>query len=305
MRRYILSVLLITGQMYADVLSVFGKDAIMISRKSYPLCRVAMKDLKFFPKSEAIEMLLSKGVYEGKIYDIDRIVIKGNLHNVDNADKILLKCFKTVGCDALKVSENAKKSFLHAQILLKNPTLSLSQLNHYVGKINENIMTKYFQSTGWTKIEGEVGRNGIDGLFVKKSNGVIKDVLVVESKYNKSTLKETAHGQQMTQEWVVKKVNNLIKKYPNNDEYREIKRFIDNDTYRSLLWKLKVDDNKLIISLQKIHDKEGRVVTSNLQGSSKMKINYAGNQEIDLKNPQNDFHKKIISWYTKEINSIK
>lgn len=302
MRRYIISVLLVTCTINANVLSAIGKDAIMISKKSYPICRIAVKDLKFFSKTEAIEMLLSKGIYEGKIFDIEMIAIKGNLHNVHNADKVLLKCLKTVGCDVLQMSKNAKKSFLYAELLSKNPTLSLSQLNHLVGKINENIMTKYFQSTGWIKIEGEIGRNGIDGLFIKKSNGVIKDVLVVESKYNKSTLNKTAHGQQMTQEWVVKKINDLIKKYPNNNEYREIKRFIDKDIYRSLLWKLKVNDNKLIISLQKIHDKEGKVIISDLQGNSKMKINYAGNQEIDLKYPQNDFHKKIIEWYTQEID---
>lgn len=49
-------------------------------------------------------------------------------------------------------------------------------------------MHKFYTNSGWIKIEGEVGRNGIDGLYYQKKNGVIREVLVAESKWNKSRL---------------------------------------------------------------------------------------------------------------------
>ncbi|SFV65186.1 hypothetical protein MNB_SM-6-1557 [hydrothermal vent metagenome] len=179
--------------------------------------------------------------------------------------------------------------------------MSLAQINHKVGSINENIMNQYFQSTGWSKIEGEVGRNGIDGLFVKRKNGAIVDVMVVESKYNKSGLQYTKNGKQMTKQWIMKKIENLKRKYPDNKDYNTIEKYIENENYRALLWNLKIKENNLIIALKKVHDKGGKITTSDLRGGEKMKINFKGNQMIDLDNPKNDFHKMIVFWYKNEL----
>lgn len=62
------------------------------------------------------------------------------------------------------------------------------RLNIVNGYSAECVMHKFYTSSGWTKIEGEVGRNGIDGLYCKKKNGTIHEVLVAESKWNKSRL---------------------------------------------------------------------------------------------------------------------
>jgi len=252
-------------------------------------------------KVNNIQAILELAVREQRVGYVEQFKYIKEYKNIKNGDKLLLKCLKTRTCNLENFSKLMTKSPLHVNVVTKYPHMTLGQVNIKVGTINENIMNKYFQSTGWTKIEGEVGRNGIDGLFIKKKNGVIVDVMVVESKYNKSGLQYTNNGQQMTKQWVTKKIDDLISKYPNSQDYKTIKEYVDKDVYRALLWNIKVNDDKLIISLKKVHDKSGKVVTSDLRGPEKMKINFEGNQEISIKNPNNDFHKKIVEWYKEEI----
>ena len=124
-----------------------------------------------------------------------------------NGDKLLLKCLKNPACNIEEYSNLMSKSPLHIKVASKYPHMTIGQINMKVGSINENIMNKYFQSTGWSKIESEIGRNGIDGLFVKRRNGVIYDIIIAESKYNKSGLQHTNHGVQMTKQWILKKIH--------------------------------------------------------------------------------------------------
>jgi len=95
--------------------------------------------------------------------------------------------------------------------------------NVFVGDIGEKYMdylhtsTYSFQPEKWQKIEGEIGRNGIDGLYVRRhKTGEIKKVLIGESKYGTSVLGRTKYGRQMSQLWVERKVERLIKGAENN-----------------------------------------------------------------------------------------
>jgi len=268
--------------------------------KAGKLSRVTQKSLTL-SKVDNIQNLMSLAIKENRVSFMDQCKYITTFKKIENGDKLLLKCLKNTTCDIEIFSSMMTKSTLHVKVATKYPNMSLGQINIKVGTINENMMNKYFQSMGWRKIEGEVGRNGIDGLFIKKKNGVIVDVLVVESKYNKSGLQYTNHGQQMTKQWVSKKIDNLIKEYPNNSDYVSIKKYVDNNIYRAMLWNLKTQDDKLMISLKQVHDKMGKVVTSDLKGSKQMKINFNGNQEISIKNPKDNFHKEIVSWYKEEI----
>jgi hypothetical protein len=58
-----------------------------------------------------------------------------------------------------------------------------SNLSKFNGNVAEDFMSKYFKGSGWKQLPGEVGSNGIDGLFVKTKNGVVSDVMFVESKF--------------------------------------------------------------------------------------------------------------------------
>jgi len=253
-------------------------------------------------KIENIQNLMTLAVKEKRIGFVKQFQYIEAFKNLKDGDKLLLKCLKNSNCNLDNYSELMTKSPLHVQIANKYPYMNLTQINHKVGSINENIMKKYFRSTGWIQIEGEIGRNGIDGLFIKKKNGMIYDVMVVESKYNKSGLQHTNNGQQMSKDWILKKIHNLQIKYPNNQDYKTIENYIYNDAYRALLWNLKTNNNTLVLSLKKVHDRISKVLISEIVGSEKMKINFNGNQNINIKNPKNNFHKQIVSWYNNEIN---
>ena len=62
------------------------------------------------------------------------------------------------------------------------------RLNIINGASAECVMHHFYTNSGWIQIKGEIGRNGIDGLYYKKKNGSIKEILVAESKWNKSRL---------------------------------------------------------------------------------------------------------------------
>ena len=281
--------------------SLSAFDDINLISKAGSLQKVTQKYLNL-SKVENIQNLMALSVKENRVDFLEQFKYIKVFKNIKNGDKLLLKCLKTSDCDLEKYSDLMRKSPLHIKIATKYPNMNLAQINYKVGSINENIMNQYFKSTGWTKIEGEVGRNGIDGLFIKVKHDVIVDVMVVESKYNKSGLQHTMNGKQMTKQWVSKKIEVLQKKYPNNKDYDVIKKYIENDSYRAFLWNLKINDENLIVSLKKVHDKNGKIATSNLKGGEKMKINFNGNQKININNPKSDFHRQIVSWYKKEIN---
>ena len=85
--------------------------------------------------------------------------------------------------------------------------MTANQIQARLNIVNECVMHKFYTDTGWTRIEGEVGRNGINGLYFKKKNDVIKEVLVAESKWNKSKLGWSGKNKlvhQMSQEWVLR-----------------------------------------------------------------------------------------------------
>ena len=315
MRKVIFIYIIISGMLSADIVNsacsigrlskgVSNVGDLSLISKAGKLSKVTQKSFSR-NKCENIQNLMKLAVKENQVEFSQHIKYIKTFNNIENGDILLLNCLKKPGCDLDNYSNLLGKSPLHIQIASKYSNLNLAQINHRVGSINENLMNKYFQSTGWSKIEGEVGRNGIDGLFIKRKKGVIIDVLMVESKYNKSGLQYTKHGQQMTTQWVTKKIENLQKKYPNNKDYISIKKFVENDSYRAMLWNLKTTDENLIISLKKIHDKSDKVVATELKGNDKMKINFNGNQEINMKHPKNNFHEKIISWYTDELKKYK
>jgi len=270
-----------------------AREGESILLKSYS--RLAIKSL---------DNILERAILKGKIASIDKYRLHILYSKIKNGKTLLNRCLNTKGCNPYTFAEIAKKSQLHREIIYKYPYLNLSQVNQKIGLINEYLMNKFFTSGGWRKIEGEVGRNGIDGLFIKRKNGKVVDVLLVESKYNKSPLGATKYGKQMSKEWSLKKLDDLIKKYPNNKEYLTIKDFINKDRHRSLLWQTKLQDNKIFLSLKKLNDREGKVVKSNLAGGEKTRANYKGNQKIDINNPQNRFQENMVKWFEEVLEKI-
>jgi hypothetical protein len=132
------------------------------------------------------------------------------------------------------------------------------RLNILNGYATECVMHKFYTNTDWIQIEGEVGRNGIDGLYYKKKNGVIREVLVAESKWNKARLGRSGKNKllkQMSQEWVLRTLDRL-QKYRPQTEYAHIRKLIQHDQYRARLFKMTPKgDDQLQIVIYKIKNK--------------------------------------------------
>ena len=167
------------------------------------------------------------------------------------------------------------------------------RLNIINGASAECVMNKFYTNTGWIQIEGEIGRNGIDGLYYKKKHGIIKEVLVAESKWNTSRLGLSGKGKtirQMSKRWVLKTMDKLVKKL-NSDTYKRIRELIINNQYRARLFRLKpLKFNAIQISIYKIKNKNKDIFDESLESRLKPMI---------LSNPKNSFEKMMLNSYNK------
>ena len=170
-------------------------------------------------------------------------------------------------------------------------SLIQGRLNIVNGASTECVMHKFYTNSGWIQIEGEIGRNGIDGLYYKQKNNTIKEVLVAESKWNTSRLGKSGKNKavkQMSQEWVLRTMNKLIKKMP-SDTYKTLRRFIENNQYRARIFRLKPKANNTIqISIYKIKNK-------GLKAFEKIKDTQL--KPIDISNHRNSFETQMIQAY--------
>ncbi len=101
--------------------------------------------------------------------------------------------------------------------------------NGFKGSFGESIAEKsyidtYFSKEGhWTSITPRSGPQGLDHLFIKTRKGVIKDIMVGESKFNTSTLnKHTKDGIQMGEEWIGNRLKGLAWRYTQVSTMQEI-----------------------------------------------------------------------------------
>ncbi len=218
----------------------------------------------------------------------------------------------------------------NAKYLSNHEFKDLQKLNKFNGDVTESVMSNYFKNSGWGELNGEVGVNGIDGLFVKKDKvGRIKDIMIVESKYNKSQLgyidKRTPNlkSKQMSKRALKKQVDNLIvdtrKKMSKVgsmkdktrlkkqlSDYKAIKSKIHANDYRTRLFKIKpVGDNKFKITIDALEKKGYKdVVKTTLKGSKKYK---AHNVIIDIKKSykKGSYQYKLQSQLKKSIKTTK
>lgn len=192
---------------------------------------------------------------------------------------------------------------LTEEIKRQFPKINEVQINKLKGDIAENLMDAYFLKNGWKKLEGEVGRNRIDGLYVKfDKEGNITQVMVVESKYGTSQLGETQSGTQMSKEWLLKKLDDLIQKNPDNPHYKQIKEKIQNDDYRARLFRVDEKDSTLAISIQKIESKDETIQVSEVNGKDSYKINKI--PPINLENPEGSFQQQVADTYNKSKKEV-
>jgi len=165
------------------------------------------------------------------------------------------------------------------------------RLNILNGYATECVMHKFYTRTGWKQIEGEIGRNGIDGLYYKEKHGVIREVLVAESKWNKSRLGRSGKQKlikQMSKEWVLRTLKRL-KKYRPLPEYEYIRKLIEHDQYRARLFKMHpIGEDQIQIITYKIKNKGKASYETFIESTLK---------PIRLNSPRNSFESMVVEAY--------
>ncbi|GEM_PF-2218766 len=313
-----LTIVLLLFQNSTTVLAFSGTPIIKVF-KGVKLSKITTTALQNFPKNEQIKLLIYKGVQTARISPMQSLSLQAKLIKIPNGENVLLACLKDPKCvpqsaiknlDTYKIKQGSYPSQelskmvatddLYLKLALKYPSKNPQNLRLEAGKVAENLMDKNFKTSGWTRIEGEVGRNGFDGLYVKlDKNANVKDIMVVESKYGKSALlSRTSDGaRQMSSQWSRKKIDALIKKHPNNPMYEQIKLQQDKVKYR--LYRLRATDNKVYQSIEKInHSRDKKNITlSGLSGSEKLRsVNKTENTVIDRSKPSNQYQTTIIHY---------
>lgn len=81
------------------------------------------------------------------------------------------------------------------------------------GDYTEAMMDSFYEKDGWEKLDGKRGRNGFDGLYVKRNaQGRIVEWLPVDAKSGSSKLSMTQRGKQLSPEWIQANRQDLIAK---------------------------------------------------------------------------------------------
>ena len=175
--------------------------------------------------------------------------------------------------------------------------LTSGQIQDRANKINgiatECMMNEFYlnptNKIKWQKIEGmSDGRHGIDGLYVKIVDGIVKDVLVAESKWNTSKLGSTKNKtvKQMSKQWIIDKLKEVKVEDAFKAVYAQITQYVEHGIYRGILFNLKPSSEYLKIYLYTIKSKDN----SNKLEKTKDRV-----VSINLHHPQNKFFASLVN----------
>ena len=285
------------GAAVAKTITAFKAGAY--TKTGASIAALTARDLRHASKAENVAGLLDLAQKENRIDAIQAIQLSGSYAGLRKGDELLLICLKNVKCQPDSFYASAKNSDLHAAVLARAPALGATQANHAVGAVNEGLMLRFYENSGWKAVDGQVGRTGFDGLLVKVDDaGTVRDLLIVESKYNTSTLKTTNHGTQMSDEWVRKKIQDLRSQSPDADIYRQIESLVKSGAYRARLWNMTVENGKASIELKSVHSKDGTLSLRGVEDAERPPL------VIDIRAPKNDFDRRFASWYRQEMDLV-
>lgn len=100
------------------------------------------------------------------------------------------------------------------------------------GDLAESMMDDFYKKDGWEKLDGKRGRNGFDGLYVKRSpSGRITQWMPVDAKAGSSKLNMTKRGMQLSPEWCKANAKDLLRQaeqaYAKSPTQANLKRLND------------------------------------------------------------------------------
>jgi hypothetical protein len=290
----------------AGAVAVAGKGfkAGNYYNRTATVATLSRAELKHATKIENIDGLLTLASAERRwsFDETSKLQAWERYNAIPDGDLLLLRCLKDSKCEPLACADIARLSDLHREVLLRQPGRNLPQVNQAVGHISEQVMIRHFESTGWTRIEGQIGRSGIDGLFVKRNaDGVVREVLAVESKYNTSALQPTNHGQQMSRVWVEKKLQNLRERQPDEATYRKVEELVDGGYYRARLWTMRVDKGEIQIALQRVRSASDKVDELIDDPGTRVSV---PPEVIRISSPKDSFEKTIADAYQHALRGL-
>lgn len=114
------------------------------------------------------------------------------------------------------------------QIRINN--IASSRSLNIKGNVAETIMDDFYLKDGWERIDGKRGRNGFDGLYVKRTpKGEIYDWIAADAKSGNSKLNNTLRGKQLSPEWTKANLKDLLesakmdyKKTPTDANFKRV-----------------------------------------------------------------------------------
>jgi hypothetical protein len=269
------------------------------------LATLTAKDLKYATVADNIGGLVDLAQAENRIDLAAAMQIRRRYETVQRGDELLFTCLRAAQCQPMLFADVASVSPLHKEIVLRRPAVTLAQANQAAGDVSEHLMDEFFVGSGWTKVNGQVGRQGIDGLYLRIDRGVVKNVLVGESKYNGSLLKDTNHGRQMSPNWLTQKLKELQAADPANQIYPQVARYIDEGSYRALLWNFKVKDKSIVYETSKVEGKGGSSILSPASPADLgARSTPAVTSEIIVDQPKNSFERRMVARYRAELNAV-
>ncbi len=281
-----------------------GFQAGRYFNRSATISTLGMAELRHASRADNIEGLMALARTERR-WDIDEIAghqAWERYNSIPAGDQLLLRCLKVPGCEPNACADIAGRSELHREVVLRRPTKNLPQVNLVVGAISEQLMIRHFESSGWRTVEGQIGRGGIDGLFVKHNrDGVVREVLVAESKYRTSTLQPTNHGQQMSRDWVARKLQQLRERQPEDATYRQVEELVNRGFYRGRLWTLSVDNGEIRIDLQRVRTASDKVDELIEDPGTRVLVPPG---VISISAPKDSFEKTIVTAYVEELRKL-
>lgn len=118
--------------------------------------------------------------------------------------------FKTFGRDVQVRRYVEYQEYLMRKSVAVSNTASARSLD-IKGSLAESIMDDFFKKDGWESLDGKRGRNGFDGLYVKRSsNGRIIEWIAADAKSGNAKLGMTNRGMQLSPEWLKGNLEDLL-----------------------------------------------------------------------------------------------
>lgn len=110
--------------------------------------------------------------------------------------------------------EEANRLIQHREnqvrLAAKANNVAFTKALHIKGDLSEILMDEFYEKDGWEKLNGKRGRQGFDGLYVKRHpNGRIKEWMPVDAKSGSAKLGNTKRGRQLSPEWIKGNLDDL------------------------------------------------------------------------------------------------